>query len=712
MFNNGTFIAWLQFTKCMQVYASQWQRDILFKFSQVNVFPSQEESQELTSQTGLSRAWQQNWFKERRKKLRELHDGELPPHLRLTEKEKRLRMYKSSQRREQNRFKQKQKHLAGMRDQIKNEILNDMRKKGNTEKSNKAAGEVSKGRSAGPKHLNAVNSEGLVVSVERAKAFAQPYFHREGPEHFTCSYTDCMDYSTRQAMSLYIHIWRHLDIFIYQCRGCPSKFNDRGNFEKHLNSKHDATMKKIEGFTHYWEYEIVYANDYKQTVKTGNADNSKNYVCDLCKNEFKSLKALQGHERTKHDFKCRYCHLVFNSKGIEDHITLVHEAEDKIEETLCKFCSENFNSKNKLLKHEASPHNAPCQDCSHRFQSPAELKTHRDYYCKKDKKLTDDGGNEENEEYLEQDETKTEKTEKEEAMRIEVKSKEVEDEEAAAERRVSVGAIENIRIEAIEGMTKKYDEPEDTAIKEEIDDEFYADADSSSIQQPQLEKHGVLQPVVRLERTEFDLTQSVKKVRVEALQEMAIIQDLIDLTSISTQNDVKVEQEEDEAEDDTEEEGSKTFECKTCLEIFASQKKLLKHSAKVHYENWSFEDETMNILRGQRRLEEEDFKGPFVCDVCQEVHRQFASLLRHLQFPHLFKCEYCNKKFNRVTKLEDHMNTQHDLVGLIATTQCGLCGETFNRSSSLARHIRSCTIIFSRTLRKLTSNKPFHNSYN
>ena len=103
--NNGTFIAWLQFTKCMQVYASQWQRDILFKFSQVNVFPSQEESQELTSQTGLSRAWQQNWFKERRKKLRELHDGELPPHLRLTEKEKRLRMYKSSQRREQNRFK-------------------------------------------------------------------------------------------------------------------------------------------------------------------------------------------------------------------------------------------------------------------------------------------------------------------------------------------------------------------------------------------------------------------------------------------------------------------------------------------------------------------------------------------------------------------------------------------------------------------------------
>merc|ERR1712130_1054558 len=39
------------------------------------------------------------------------------------------------------------------------------------------------------------------------------------------------------------------------------------------------------------------------------------------------------------------------------------------------------------------------------------------------------------------------------------------------------------------------------------------------------------------------------------------------------------------------------------------------------------------------------------------------------------------------TKLEDHTNKTHNLVGLIEVTQCGLCGESFARSSSLARHV-------------------------
>ena len=86
---------------------------------------------------------------------------------------------------------------------------------------------------------------------------------------------------------------------------------------------------------------------------------------------------------------------------------------------------------------------------------------------------------------------------------------------------------------------------------------------------------------------------------------------------------------------------------------------------------------------------DEEPKGPFVCQLCTEVHKLWGPLFKHLWIPHLFKCEYCELSFNRNTKLEDHVNTVHDLVGLIDSTQCGLCGETFGRSSTLARHINS-----------------------
>ena len=61
----------------------------------------------------------------------------------------------------------------------------------------------------------------------------------------------------------------------------------------------------------------------------------------------------------------------------------------------------------------------------------------------------------------------------------------------------------------------------------------------------------------------------------------------------------------------------------------------------------------------------------------------------HTNSGQIFKCEYCDRSYNRNTKLEDHVNKEHDFVGLIDFTKCGLCGEIFGRSSTLARHISS-----------------------
>ena len=83
----------------------------------------------------------------------------------------------------------------------------------------------------------------------------------------------------------------------------------------------------------------------------------------------------------------------------------------------------------------------------------------------------------------------------------------------------------------------------------------------------------------------------------------------------------------------------------------------------------------------------EEPPGPYICKFCKEEYKSWATLTRHFITPHLFKCEFCDLVFNRRSVLEDHTNMLHDLVGLIDSTQCGLCVETFSRSSTLARHI-------------------------
>ena len=128
-------------------------------------------------------------------------------------------------------------------------------------------------------------------------------------------------------------------------------------------------------------------------------------------------------------------------------------------------------------------------------------------------------------------------------------------------------------------------------------------------------------------------------------------------------------------------ESNDKISCKACGERFSSERALFDHGMAAHQEGWSFSDACASLEEGKTP------KGPFVCATCHETINTWLSLTKHLWQPHLFKCEYCSFAFNRNTKLEDHTNKTHNLVGLIEVTQCGLCGESFARSSSLARHV-------------------------
>lgn len=102
-----------------------------------------------------------------------------------------------------------------------------------------------------------------------------------------------------------------------------------------------------------------------------------------------------------------------------------------------------------------------------------------------------------------------------------------------------------------------------------------------------------------------------------------------------------------------------------------------------HLDNQTLENDQLK----EKMAEFEEPPGPYICKFCKEEYKSWGTLTRHFITPHLFKCEFCDLVFNRRSTLEDHTNMLHGLVGLIDSTHCSMCGETFSRSSTLARHI-------------------------
>ena len=176
----------------------------------------------------------------------------------------------------------------------------------------------------------------------------------------------------------------------------------------------------------------------------------------------------------------------------------------------------------------------------------------------------------------------------------------------------------------------------------------------------------------------------IKSVKVEALNEMFIIQDAAHLINIDNELLQRTTLSEKQANDKS------SIRCKTCNKSFNNERKLFNHSIQIHYENWKFEDKSKNRERDLGRLKIEDSfpKGPFICSQCNESVKTWTQLSKHLWSPHTFHCDHCDLCFTRDTSLEDHINAEHDWIGLIGNdTKCSKCGEVFSRSSTLARHI-------------------------
>ena len=82
------------------------------------------------------------------------------------------------------------------------------------------------------------------------------------------------------------------------------------------------------------------------------------------------------------------------------------------------------------------------------------------------------------------------------------------------------------------------------------------------------------------------------------------------------------------------------------------------------------------------------FQGPYRCETCDKVFQKWNQLQRHIKThddDKPFRCTQCNDSFNVEDNLKLHMATHPQNDNRQPT--CPECGKTFTRTASLKAHI-------------------------
>ena len=84
---------------------------------------------------------------------------------------------------------------------------------------------------------------GEVKTEEEAKSLAAPFIGKVGkPPQYKCLFDNC-SYSNTRLLMAQSHVYKHLEIYTFQCHLCGLKCRLETNFEKHLNT-HGVTRRK------------------------------------------------------------------------------------------------------------------------------------------------------------------------------------------------------------------------------------------------------------------------------------------------------------------------------------------------------------------------------------------------------------------------------------------------------------------------------------
>lgn len=140
----------------------------------------------------------------------------------------------------------------------------------------------------------------------------------------------------------------------YNCfvEGCERQFSIRSYLGKHLEKDHNLTFESFETTCHICQEVSATLGEHMLHVKT----HSCNFSCEICKQKYKTEKALQNHMETKHNgedrpFICQEinCGARFKRAAhLKSHHMFKHSDERNFG---CELCPKKYFTRSELNAH-------------------------------------------------------------------------------------------------------------------------------------------------------------------------------------------------------------------------------------------------------------------------------------------------------------------------------------------------------------------------
>ncbi|XP_055613955.1 zinc finger protein 225-like [Uranotaenia lowii] len=207
-----------------------------------------------------------------------------------------------------------------------------------------------------------------------------------GPSSLTC--TECNKSFTSRS-SLKVHCLNHIGKLPHQCEFCSAGFYKPKDLEKHKTRHHSggSTFGLASRFKCAYCPRIFFrksARRYHHTVFHGKKVNPKARRVNQDPS-FNSSTPIRG-KRIKTDpdtdYQCGYCPDIFNEhKLFEEHHAEKHGDEKMIYK--CPHCPRRFPLRRLFLSHvklHIGGYRYPCDECSSKYNTPANLKAHKAKY--------------------------------------------------------------------------------------------------------------------------------------------------------------------------------------------------------------------------------------------------------------------------------------------------------------------------------------------
>ena len=165
-------------------------------------------------------------------------------------------------------------------------------------------------------------------------------FKKTGEKPFSCDQCN-VSYFTKLSLENHVAQDHSERTKTFKCADCNARFASKRKLLLHVKSH--KTTEQYELPKHSRRDTLPHANQNKQNS------------CNVCGEQFRSVRALQWHERSHSGYSCDVCNECFSDlRGLKEHHLIC------VEKVECSICHMIFESKRGLRRHQKSKHTKPC----------------------------------------------------------------------------------------------------------------------------------------------------------------------------------------------------------------------------------------------------------------------------------------------------------------------------------------------------------------